>query len=60
MTPTSKKYLRMKLDEVEMENKDKIPDDDYKIFRDNILAEICSIELNDSNIRKAHNMEPIS
>jgi len=60
MTPTSKKYLRMKLDEVEMENKDKIPDDDYKIFRDNILAEICSIELNDPNIRKAHNMEPIS
>jgi len=61
MTLTSKKYLKMKLDEVKQENGGcEIPSEDYKIFRDNILAEICTIELNDPRIRKAHNMEPIS
>ena len=58
ITPTSRKYIKVKKGEAEEEHGRKLNPEEYRVFRDCVLAEVCSIELNDPNIRQAHGMEP--
>ena len=60
LTPTSKKYILMKREDIEKEygGKSKIPTELYKAWRDALIAEVCGIELNDPQIRLFHKMCP--
>lgn len=59
MTPTSKKYFKLKKDEFDAEHANMtVSPEAYRIFRDQVLGEICTIEFNDPNIRKTHKMFP--
>jgi hypothetical protein len=59
MTPTSKKYFKLKKDEFDAEHVNMVVSPEtYRIFRDQVLGEICTIEVSDPNIRKTHKMSP--